>query len=58
MIQLQADQVLPQELCLREGKKKISDTGPLHPLFIKTNKQKKKDFSNCYEISFHFRSFL
>lgn len=56
MIQLQADQALPEELCLREGKKKISDTGPLHPLFIL--KKKIIDFSNCYEISFHFHSFL
>lgn len=50
MIQLQADPVLPQELCLREGKKKISNTGPLHPLFIK--KKKKKTFPTAMKSAF------
>lgn len=35
MIQLQEDQGLLQELCLRKGKKNISNIGPSHPLFIK-----------------------
>lgn len=35
MIQLQEDQVLLQELCLRKGNKNISNIGPSHPLFIK-----------------------
>lgn len=56
MIQLQADQDLSRVLCSRKNKKKISAMEPLYPLYIK--QKKNPNFSNCYEISFHFHSLL
>lgn len=51
MIQLQADQILPQELCLRKGREKYYWYGAFAPSFYL---KKTPDFSNWFDLLLSF----